>query len=239
MRARKVVDVAPVTSTATIAPGSARPATLTVTFCRVRPRRRLPSRLAPSMSTSTRRPTQRRRPARASSCVSAIRRCTLSRLTSSATWPSRSAAAVPAPRRVDEREGAVEAASPTRDSVAAKSSSVSPGKPTMRSVVRASPGPPSRRRAHQVQVTAGGRSRGSWRPGCGRCRTAPAGAGARRRLAARRRPTTRSSRHVLGMRGHEADALQPGDAARRAQQAGRRSGARRRRRRGAGPCRRR
>src|SRR5665648_179486 len=41
---RRVVEVAPVTSISTIAPGSVAPVTFAVTFCRVRPRRQRPSR---------------------------------------------------------------------------------------------------------------------------------------------------------------------------------------------------
>ena len=80
-------------------------------------------------------------------------RSSRSRLTSSGTCSSMRAGIGAAARRVDERERVVE-----RDLVArprasrAKSSSVSPGKPTMTSVVSARPGTASRRRSRERDV---------------------------------------------------------------------------------------
>ncbi len=103
-----MVDVAAVTSTSTIAPGSAGPDTLTVTFCRVRPRRSRSSRLAPSTSTSARRPTQEVRLFSASRWLAAMRRCTRSRLTSADSWAGKIGRGGAATRRVHERVRRVE-----------------------------------------------------------------------------------------------------------------------------------
>ena len=132
-------------SAITIAPGSTAPERLTVTFCRVRPRRSLPSRLVPSTRTSARRPTHARRAARACRCVSSMRRSTRARRTSAGTWPGSAAAAVPERGEKTNVNAASNAASRTRAMVASKSSSVSPGNPAMRSVVMLTSGTAARR----------------------------------------------------------------------------------------------
>jgi len=108
VRPDSVVEVAPVTVTATSSPGWALPVKFTVTCCRVRPRSVCPWRLLPSTSTSTVRPTE------TSATSARLRLCLLhealharsSHLLGDLLRQGGRGGA--RPRRVDEREGGVE-----------------------------------------------------------------------------------------------------------------------------------
>ena len=209
----------PVTSTSTIAPGSAAPSTFTVTFWRVRPRSsRAVAAGALDEDLGARGRPSARATASASSWVSAMSRSTRSRLTSSRQLAGQVGGGGAVARREDEREGRVERAPRcTRSSVAAKSSSVSPGKAGDEVGGDAHVRHRRAQRAHALQVLGGGVAAVHGREHA-------VGAGLRRQvhvLAHARQ--LRDGAHqlvgeVLGVRGHEAHAARgpgrrPGRAA--------------------------
>ena len=109
---------------------------------------------------------------------------------------------------------------PTTSSVRSKSSSVSPGNPTMMSVVTARSSIAARAAAEPLEVARRPCSRGACAPACGRCPTATAGAGARTRSAHSAIAAIVSGAEVLRVRRREADALDAVDRVDRAQQVG-------------------
>ena len=114
-------------------------------------------------------------------------------------------------------KAASNAASRTSASVSSKSSSVSPGKPAMRSVVMLTSGTAPRSARDALEVLGRRVAAPHGRAARGRSPTAPAGARARTRSGSSAIAAMRSSREVLGVRGHEADAREA--ASRRARAA--------------------
>src|SRR5512133_1265651 len=138
---RRVVEVASSIRTSTSSPGAAVPAKLTVVLRRVRPRSSVGSlRLGPSTRTSSTPPTRSALRSAATRWTTSTSRSIRSRLTSSGIWSSITAASVPARGEYTNVNAPSKPTSSTTSSVSRKSVSVSPGKPTMRSVVSARSG---------------------------------------------------------------------------------------------------
>src|SRR6266516_1661698 len=142
---RKVVDVASSSRTSTRSPATATPEKLTVVLRRVRPRSRLGSvRLGLSTRTSSTRPTRPALREAATCCTTSISRSMRSCFTSSGICSVIAAASVPARGEYTNVYALSKPTSSTADIVSRRSSSVSPGKPTIRSVVSARSGIASR-----------------------------------------------------------------------------------------------
>ena len=139
------------------------------------------------------RPTQLRLNAACCGRSRACSRCSRSDFTSSSTWSSMLGAGRAGARRIFEREGAGIADLVDQRSVSAKSASVSPGKPTMKSDVKRDVGPRRAQPRDDVEIIGAACAGGSSRRACGRSPTAPADAVAASAPARSRWAAIRSS----------------------------------------------